>query len=295
MYFYIVPTPIGNLGDISYRAVEVLNNVDYIIAEDTRITEKLLSAYSIKYKEKIIIYNDHSNQIDREKILALLNTGKSLALVSDAGTPMISDPGYKLITFLIESQKKLNADFKITSLPGASALTTALTLSGLPTDKFMFCGFIPHELTKRDNLFQELELIRCTLIFFETAKRLIETLKIALDKFGDRNVVICRELTKIHEETIRGSVSEIIEYYKTNTLKGELTLLIDGYKKEKVNDDIEKYPAVMKLIDKMIKDKISIKTIIEYVLYTFECDVSFSKNQLYNHILNLKSKHENSE
>jgi 16S rRNA (cytidine1402-2'-O)-methyltransferase len=215
---YIVATPIGNMEDITLRAIRVLGEVDFIACEDTRVTSSLLSKLGIK--SKLLCYNDYSAEKDRQKITALLEDGKSVALVSDAGTPLISDPGYKLVRELSDK------GFKVTSIPGASSVTTALSLSGLPTDRFLFEGFLPSKKEARKNALSELKDIRTTLIFFESANRLLRSLNDMAEVLGNRETAVLREITKKFEEVKRASIPELIAYYNENPPKGEVVVIV---------------------------------------------------------------------
>jgi len=217
---YIVSTPIGNMEDITLRALRILKEVDLIAAEDTRRTGLLLKHFGIQ--APLTSYFEGNELRKREFILAKLKEGKNVALVSDAGTPGISDPGFRLIQLAIENQ------LPIIPIPGSSAVITALSVSGLPTDAFLFKGFLPHKSKKRRDLLKELENVRETLVFYESPHRISETLKDILEILGDREIVLTRELTKVYEEIIRGKVSEILNQVGDRTLKGEITLVISG-------------------------------------------------------------------
>ncbi len=217
---YLVSTPIGNLEDITFRALRILKEVDLIAVEDTRRTKKLLNHYHTN--TPITSYFEHSTFRKTQSLIAQLKTGKSIALVSEAGTPSISDPGYRLTKLAIENQ------INVVPVPGASALIAALSASGLPTHSIIFEGFIPRKPGKRRNFFLSLEDQEKTLIFYESPRRLLSTLKDLLEVLGDRHIVIARELTKIFEEMIRGRTSEVIELLKNRTIKGEITILVSG-------------------------------------------------------------------
>lgn len=217
---YLVSTPIGNLEDITLRALRVLKEVNLTAAEDTRRTKKLLNHYQIK--TPVTSYFEHSSFKKTQSLLSQLKSGKNIALVSEAGTPSISDPGYKLIKQAIENQ------IRVIPIPGASALIAALSASGLPTASFIFEGFIPRKTGKRQNLFLSLRGQPRTLIFYESARRLLSTLKDLLEVMGDRQIVIARELTKIYEEIIRGRTSEVIKLLEDKIIKGEITILVSG-------------------------------------------------------------------
>jgi 16S rRNA (cytidine1402-2'-O)-methyltransferase len=216
---YILATPIGNARDVSLRALETLKGCDVIAAEDTRVTSKLLSIHGIS--KPLIPYNDHNGQEMRPKILARIEQGQAVALVSDAGTPLVSDPGYKLV------RDAIAAGVPIVALPGPSAVLVGLTLSGLPSDRFLFAGFLPSRSGERKNALEELKGVAATLIFFESAQRLSESLAAMADVLGDRPCAMTRELTKLHEEVRRGSLRELAAHYETaGAPKGEVTLLV---------------------------------------------------------------------
>jgi 16S rRNA (cytidine1402-2'-O)-methyltransferase len=216
---YILATPIGNARDISLRALETLQGCDVIAAEDTRVTSKLLAIHGIS--KPLLAYNDHNGPEMRPRILARLERGERVVLVSDAGTPLVSDPGYKLVREVIA------AGVPIVALPGPSAVLTALTLSGLPSDRFLFAGFLPSRSGERKSVLDELKPVRATLIFFESAQRLCESLAAMAESLGDRQAVMARELTKLHEEVRRGSLRELAAHYeKAGPPRGEVTLLV---------------------------------------------------------------------
>ena len=216
---YILATPIGNARDISLRALETLKGCDVIAAEDTRVTAKLLAIHGIS--KPLIAYNDHNGAEMRPKILARLEQGQAVVLVSDAGTPLVSDPGYKLV------RAAIGAGLPVIALPGPSAVLTGLTLSGLPSDRFLFAGFLPAKAGERKSLLEELKGIRATLIFFESAQRLAESLAAMAEVLGERQAAMARELTKLHEEVRRGSLRELAAHYeKQGAPKGEVTLVV---------------------------------------------------------------------
>ena len=214
---YIVSTPIGNLEDITFRALRILKESSLIAAEDTRQTKKLLNHYNIG--TPTISYFEHNRFSRIPQIIAHLNSGKDIAVVTDAGTPGISDPAYKLIRAAIEEGSRIEA------IPGASASITALVASGLPTDRFIFEGFLPNRKGRKSKL-ERLKAINATIIFYESPKRIIRTLKDILEYIGDRPAVIGRELTKMHEEMIRGKVSELLSYFNQHTPRGEFVIMI---------------------------------------------------------------------
>jgi 16S rRNA (cytidine1402-2'-O)-methyltransferase len=216
---YILATPIGNARDVSLRALETLKGCDVIAAEDTRVTSKLLAIHGIS--KPLVPYNDHNGQEMRPKILARLERGEAVVLVSDAGTPLVSDPGYKLV------RDAIAAGAPIVALPGPSAVLVGLTLSGLPSDRFLFAGFLPSRDGMRKAALEELKGVAATLIFFESAQRLAESLAAMADVLGDRPVAVARELTKLHEEVRRGSLRELaVHYEKSGAPKGEVTVAV---------------------------------------------------------------------
>ncbi|MGA2317108.1 MAG: 16S rRNA (cytidine(1402)-2'-O)-methyltransferase [Thermodesulfobacteriota bacterium] len=217
---YIVSTPIGNREDITLRALRILKEVDLIAAEDTRHTGLLLRHFGIP--TPLTSYFEGNELKKKEFILSKLRQGHRVALVSDAGTPGISDPGFRLIQTAIENQ------IPIVPIPGPSAVIAALSVSGLPTDAFLFKGFLPHKSKKKRDLLKQVEEVKETLIFYESPHRLTETLNDLFDVLGDREMVLTRELTKIYEEVLRGKVSEIQIQIGERKLKGEITLIISG-------------------------------------------------------------------
>ena len=236
---YIISTPIGNLGDISIRALKILSSLDIIFCEDTRITGKLLKNYSIKPK-KLIIYNEQSNQKHRQFIIDKIKHSKNkIGLVSDAGTPLISDPGYKLVKECIKNT------IKITHVPGASSLTSSLVLSGLPSHNFFFGGFLEKSIVKRKKQLKNALNLKFTSIWYESPNRLAETLKLIIELNNETSITVLRELTKLNEEVIIGKPSHIFEQISKRTkLKGEIVVVIYNnhqisYTKEMILDFIE--------------------------------------------------------
>lgn len=217
-----MPTPIGNLSDITLRALEVLKSVDTILAEDTRTSGFLLKHYEIsKPLQSFHIFNEHKTLAG---LIGRLQQGEVMALISDAGTPGISDPGFLLV------REALKAGLQIDCLPGATALIPALVKSGFPTDRFVFEGFLPHK-KGRQTLLKKLSEEDRTIILYESPHRLIKTLEQLIEFFGrDRQVSVSRELTKLHEETRTGAVSEVLEHFKKKDVKGEIVIVIDGKK-----------------------------------------------------------------
>lgn len=217
---YLVATPIGNLADITHRALQVLKDVDLIACEDTRHTHKLLQRYGIE--TKTISYHEHNEQQRAAELIDVLKQGSDIAVVSDAGTPSISDPGFRLVRAAIES------DVAVVPVPGPSALITALIAAGLPTDEFFFAGFLPARSNARRARLDDLRSVPGTLIFYEAPHRLAATLKDAHEILGEREAVVARELTKLHEEIRRGRLSELATHYADEeNPRGEIVVLID--------------------------------------------------------------------
>jgi 16S rRNA (cytidine1402-2'-O)-methyltransferase len=216
---YLVATPIGNLGDLSLRALSVLARADLIAAEDTRHSKKLLSHFGLR--GELTPYHEHNAEKERPRLIARLSAGQSVALISDAGTPLISDPGYKLV------RAALDQEIMVTSIPGPSAALAALTSSGLPTDTFLFAGFLPQKSGARRARLEELKGVPATLLFFETAPRLAKSLADMADLLGPREAAIGKELTKLHESVKRGRLDKLAaEMADSETLKGELVVVV---------------------------------------------------------------------
>ena len=253
--FYLVATPIGNLRDITFRALDVLSSVDLIICEDTRVTGKLMNAYG--FKKKMQVYNDHSTDTQRDHLIKLASEGQSVAVLSDAGTPLVSDPGYKLVRGAIE------ADLYVTSIPGPNAALPALQLSGLPTDQFSFLGFLPPKTTARQKTLKKWESAPGSLIVYETGPRLLDSLQDMRVALGDRQAAVMRELTKMYEEVKRGTLSDLIVHYtKVGAPKGEIVVTLGQAVVEVVStESIEK-----QLISAL--DKMSVRDAAEMVAQT---------------------------
>ncbi len=214
---HIVATPIGNLGDLGPRAAETLRRADRILVEDTRVTAKLLA--HIGAKVPMQRYDDHSSDAERERVLAELGD-KAIALVSDAGTPLISDPGYKLV------RAARAAGYAVHSVPGPSAAIAALTLAGLPTDRFLFLGFLPAKAKARADAIAEVANVRASLILYESGPRLGDTLAALAEMLGDRECAVAREITKLHEECVAGSLQTLAERYSSAAPKGEIVIVV---------------------------------------------------------------------
>lgn len=227
---YIVATPIGNLEDMTFRAVRVLKEVDLIAAEDTRHTRKLLNHYGIE--TRVTSYFEHNRAVKGEFIVGKLKEGLNVALVSDAGTPAISDPGYELVKGAIHN------GIRIVPIPGPCAAVTGLSISGLPTETFAFEGFLPAKSKARCERLQKLREEERSLIFYESPQRVLSTLKEMHDTIGDRNIAVLRELTKIHEEVLRGRISDVLKELSERTIKGEIVIVVEGSREEQFEGSI---------------------------------------------------------
>ena len=275
---YLVPTPIGNLKDITLRALEVLQNVDIIAAEDTRQSLKLLNHFNIR--KTLISYHQHNEQGKSENIISQVKEGKNIAIISDAGSPGISDPGSVIVLKCIEQ----NIPFEV--LPGATAITTALVYSGMDTTKFIFRGFLPRENKERKPIIDDLVNRSETLIFYEAPHRLLNTLEFLYENIGNRKISMCRELTKLYEEIIRLSLKEAIEYYKQNSPRGEYVLVIEGKSKEDIEKDEKSKWDMLTIeqhIERYMEDGLSKKDAMKKVAK----DRGISKSEIYKHSLNI--------
>ena len=215
---YVVSTPIGNLRDITLRALDVLAQADRVFAEDTRVTARLLSAYGLN--KRLEPYHDHNGEMVRPRVLQALADGERVAVVSDAGTPLISDPGYKLV------RAAISAGHRVVPVPGPSAVLAAVTVAGLPTDRFLFAGFPPPKSAARRTVFQELAAVRATLVFFEGGSRLAASLADMAAVFGAREAAVIREITKLYEEHLRGTLDALAADPRMATLKGEIVVVV---------------------------------------------------------------------
>ncbi len=250
---YLVGTPIGNLDDMTYRAVEILKNVDLIAAEDTRNTLNLLNHFDIK--TKVTSYHEHNKASKGQQLLSLLLEGKNIAVVTDAGMPAISDPGEDIVKLCIEN------NIEITTVPGPTAFVSALVMSGLSTKGVIFEGFLSAKNSEREKRLQELKDYKETIIFYEAPHKLLRTLEHIKAVFGDRNMSISREITKKFEETIRGKISFLIEYFTENNPRGEFVLVINGAEEKN-----EVYiMSVIEHVDQMISEGIDKKIAISEV------------------------------
>ena len=217
---YLIPTPIGNMGDMTQRALECLENSELIACEDTRVSGRLLAHFGLK--KKLLSYHDFNEMQRLPRLLEILNAGSNIAVITDAGSPGLSDPAYRIIRAAIEN------DIKISPLPGANALVPAISGSGLPMDRFFFEGFLPNKSGSRKNRLKKLIELEHTLVFYESPHRIEKTLADTLEILGDRRACIAREISKIYEEFIRGTISELIDIAQKRKLKGEMALVVEG-------------------------------------------------------------------
>ncbi|WP_306930210.1 16S rRNA (cytidine(1402)-2'-O)-methyltransferase [Agrobacterium larrymoorei] len=270
---YLVATPIGNLGDITLRALETLSSADVLACEDTRVTRILLERYGIRNRP--YAYHEHNAQEVGPRLIAALEAGKSVALVSDAGTPLVSDPGYRL------GQLALEAGYRVVPIPGPSAPLAALVGSGMPSDAFLFAGFLPVKDRGKRDRFAELAKIPATLIFFESPHRIGASVRVAAEVLGrERRAVVCRELTKTFEEFRRGTLGELADYYdEDRTVKGEIVLLVEppSY------DDIPDIEDVEKLLKDLVSTMPAAKAAAEAAKLT-----GLPRKELYQRLLDMK-------
>ena len=266
---YLVATPIGHLSDISLRALAILSQADLIACEDTRVTSKLLSLYGIK--KPLITYHDHNAQMASQKIIEHIQSGQVVALVSDAGTPLISDPGFNLVNDCIQN------DLYMTSIPGASAAITALTLSGLPTDRFLFVGFLSPKSMARKKELSQLSSYPITLILYEAPHRIVSLLEDIHSELGNRTIVVGRELTKKFEEIQRGSISEVLTTIGSKEPRGEFVVLIEGAKAKELTDITD-----AEILNTLVH--MSSKDAAEHLAHEY----GVSKKELYTRIIGLK-------
>lgn len=271
--FYVVATPIGNMEDISFRAVKTLSDADIIACEDTRVSKTLLCKYGIETPTVSIHNYNESEKINwvREKI----DSGLAIALISDAGMPLISDPGYKIVSEL------RSLGYYITVIPGATSTISALVLSGMPTDRFTFIGFVPTKNSEKEKFFTDVKNNDGTVIFFETANRVLETLKLLSQIFKNRQIAIVREISKIYEETKCGTAQELYSYFEKNGIKGEIVGLISPNKERQSVD----YDKIREMLSTLIK-YMPLKEASDFIAKIFD----ISKKDVYNLGIELKNK-----
>ena len=270
---YIVSTPIGNLEDITLRALKVLKEADVIACEDTRTTRKLLTRYAVE--TPLVSYHEH-NEIEKAKeLLSILREGRSIALVSDAGTPCISDPGYRLVKLASEH------GIEVLSIPGPSASVSALSVSGLPTSSFAFFGFLPRTKKHLTDYLSRIKNYPETLVFYESPNRVTKTLRAISEVFGDRNISLSREMTKLYEETLRGKVSDVLEaLVKRNEIKGEVTIVVEGASSEIGETDPE-------TIDRMLVQHKKIGSSLKDAVKMVSGESGYSKSKTYKRALQI--------
>ena len=274
---YLVPTPIGNLDDITKRSLDTLISVDMILCEDTRTTSQLLNKYKIK--NKLISCHKFNEEKIKENIIEKLKLGMNLALVTDQGSPIISDPGYIIADYVIKN------GFNVVALPGATAFTPALMTSGLSADHFLYYGFLNNKESKRKKELESLKDIEFTMIFYEAPHRIEKTLKDMLEIFGNRNISIAREISKIHEEILRGTISECLDALKT--IKGEFVIVVEGNKEKTNYNVLSIYEHVKLYVKDNIKEMDAIKKVAK--------ERNIPKSDIYIKYISEKEKIENKE
>ena len=247
---YLVPTPIGNLGDMTYRSIEVLKNSEVIFSEDTRETKKLLDYYNID--KKLISHHKFNEDTAYKKVLSYLEEGKSVSIVSDRGTPSVSDPGFE------STYQIIKRGYNVVCLPGATACIPALVMSGLNPNKFLFYGFLNSKKSSKKKELEDLKDLRYTIILYESPFRVIETLELIKEVMGDRNISISREISKKHEEVYRGTVSEVLEEVSP---KGEFVIVIEENKEEKNYDEVDIISHIQELVRSGLTEKEAIKEV----------------------------------
>lgn len=276
---YIVGTPIGNLKDITLRAIETLQNVDIILAEDTRQTIKLLNHLSIK--KQMISYHRHNENDKINQVVSLLKEGKNVALVSDAGMPIISDPGQDLVKYLVEN------NYKIETIPGVTAVTTAIVKSAIDSTRFSFEGFLSVNKKQRKERLESIINETRTIIFYEAPHKLIYTLKDLLTYLGDRNICVARELTKIHEEFIYNKLSEVIKKIDESPLRGEIVIIVEGKSEKEIkeeNDLLYADKSYTELVEEYIDSGMDKKEAIKKVAKI----KGVNKNEVYKECISIK-------
>lgn len=261
---YLVPTPIGNLEDMTFRSIEVLKSVDVIFSEDTRVTLVLLNHFDIK--KKLISLHDHNEDMVKDKVLSYLKDNKNVAIVTDRGTPIVSDPGYKTVKYVSDNE------YNVVGLPGACAFVPAFVVSGLPSEHFLFYGFLNSKDSKMREELNNLKNFENTIIFYEAPHRLIKCLQAILDVFGDRYVSISKEISKLHESVFRGNISDAIKSF--DVVKGEYVIVVDGFKRN--NDDYSNL-SVVEHVNMYIKSGLYVMDAIKMVAK----ERNIPKNEIY--------------
>lgn len=262
---YLIPTPIGNLEDITIRAVNVIRNVDVIFAEDTRVTYNLLCY--LKISKKLISLHEHNENVMKNRVLDYLKNGKSVGLVTDRGTPIISDPGYKTVKYITEH------GFNVIALPGPCAFVSALVASGISADNFVFVGFLDSKKSKKKKQLENLQYYQETLIFYEAPHRILDTMKLILEVFGDRYVSLSREISKKYESIYRGYISDLIP--TLIDVKGEFVIVVSGFEKsDEEFSEVDIFDKVSEYVEKGFSKKEAIKQV--------SCDLNLRKNVVYD-------------
>lgn len=270
---FLVATPIGNLGDITLRALEVLKSADLIACEDTRTSGKLLKHFGIT--TKMAPYHAHNEAASAEQLVAQLVEGKRIALISDAGTPLLSDPGARLVRAAIE------ASVRVTPIPGASALLCGLSIAGLPAEQFYYAGFLPNKSGARKNMIGTVAMIPATLVFYEAPHRLLDTLADLHTQLGNREAAVARELTKLYEECVRGSLTDIITHFEAIAPRGECVILVHGASATTAMDDAA--------LDAALRDAMKTATLKEAVAEVSK-KADRAKSEVYARALEIKGK-----
>jgi 16S rRNA (cytidine1402-2'-O)-methyltransferase len=268
----LAATPIGNTGDASARLIELLGSADIVAAEDTRRLHRLVQSLGVTVGGRVISYHEHNEATKTAELLEQVRTGKTIVMVTDAGMPSVSDPGFRLV------EGAVAAGLTVTAVPGPSAVLTALALSGLPTDRFCFEGFLPRKAGERAARLADLAAERRTMVFFEAPHRLESMLRALRERFGtDRRIAVCRELTKTYEEVIRGSVGELLIWAEGNEVRGEIAVVLGGAPEQAPGTPEDHVAAVNELVSQGIRLKEAVAAVAE--------DVRVSKRELYSAVL----------
>ncbi len=273
---FLVATPIGNLQDITFRAVETLKTVDLIACEDTRHTRKLLTHFGIS--KKLVSYHEHNETERSEELIELIEQGKSVAIVSDAGTPGISDPGFRIV------QKIHDIGAKVIPIPGAVAFVNAIIVSGLPSDSIFFGGFLPSKKGERQNRLEEVKATPATLAFYETPHRIAKSLADCTEVLGNRKAAVVRELTKLHEEIVTGNLAELARRFSQSKVKGEIVLVIDRVEVQSPKSKVQSPSDLISRVNKLEEEGIDHKTALKKAAKEF----GLSKSEAYKILLNEK-------
>lgn len=270
---YLVATPIGNLQDMTFRAVETLKTVDLIACEDTRHTQKLLNHYGIK--NRLVSYHEHNETTRAAELSELLASGKNIAVVSDAGTPAVCDPSFRIV------EKAYEIGARVVPIPGAVAFVNAVIVSGLPTDAVFFGGFLPSKKNERIRRLEEIKEIPATIVFYETPHRIEKALADCLEVLGDRRAALARELTKLHEEILTGNLSEIFSQISGNSLKGELVLVLDRKSNQTIRLDVNKAGTLKSRLTELESEGVERKAALKKLAKEF----GLSRSEVYRRLL----------